>query len=1352
MKKHGFLFFCILVIIFLIPLYSQVSFDNSMVKFQNISLKDGLSHSTVYDIKEDKLGYLWVATADGLNRYDGYKFVVFQHNPDDSLSIPSNFTTSLMLDRDGDLWIGTGAGLVKYNYKQNSFRNFSYKIKGSKMRVFCMEKWTEDVFIVATNLGLFSFNEKKGFKLLNFPSISFGKTAIIKIDNKLLVGANRGLYFYYPQLNTFTLANEQFSGMSVMAMLPKDKKRNEIWVGTEGSGLYLYNLSKNQLKQYSYDKNNPKSISSNFVRSLCYDNYRRLWVGTLIGLNVLKDESQDFIRFYNNIQDNGTISNNSIRSIFIDSQNGLWFGTFYGGLNYYHPLRTQFERIYYVKGDNSLNDNVVSCMLADVDDRVWIGTNDKGLDLYNTKTKQFEHFRNQGNNPYSLSGNFVKTLLKVDNTNLLVGTHGGGLDYFDMRTRRFNHVFLSNDPMINENVYGLAKDSKGMIWVGTLNGLMRYNPIQNKSIPFENLVPASKMMNQKIMGLFIDSKERLWIGTDNGVWLYSIKTNQFQHINFAEKDESEKTVYCFFEQDSGKIWVGTSEGIFYFKNNELINYKRTEGFPAYHICSIQEDQFKRLWVSTNRGLICFSPDSENWRIYTESDGMQSNQFLDYASCKTTDGKMFFGGINGITVFSPEHLIDNPYSPSPIIESISVFNKTITPNDNTGILNKIIELTSSIKLKPQYNVFELEFVAPNFLAGGKNTIAYMLSGFDKSWYTTEKNSVSYSNLAPGKYVFRVKAANNNGKWSLNETQLEIEILPYWYNTWWAKTLFILLIATLVLYFIRFFISRRLIAQELELERKDKERIKELDEAKIRFFVNVSHEFRTPLTLILSPVREILSKGIKEHWVKKQLTLVERNAERMLHLINQVLDYRKTELGAMPLKVRFEEVEMFVRKCFDLFASMAQSKDFNYIFNSTVGDTKMYYDRNFLERILSNLINNAFKYTPNGGTIEVDLSLKDEYLYIDVIDTGSGIAKDKFESIFNRFYQQEENIQGTGIGLSLVKNLVDVHHGKITLESEFGKGSKFTVILPTTEEFYTQQEIINSDTDLMNPIESPTEYHDVDRVSQNENITKKDQEEENIDKKHRILIVEDDEEIRNYLVEQLSEKYQVIAAENGKIGWEIMNHKEINLILCDLMMPVLDGVSLCKMVKQNINFSHIPFILLTAKNDVHDQLKGLQIGADDYIGKPFVYSILETKIANIFKQRIRIISKYASTPELHLHELVTNQLDEEFLNKAVKIVEKYLSDSEFSVEEFSKEMFMSRSGLHLKIKAITGESTGDFIRKVRLSVACKLLKEGRYNVTEISTMIGMSPTYFSTSFKKYVGFLPSEYLKNLNIKQD
>jgi DNA-binding response OmpR family regulator len=507
--------------------------------------------------------------------------------------------------------------------------------------------------------------------------------------------------------------------------------------------------------------------------------------------------------------------------------------------------------------------------------------------------------------------------------------------------------------------------------------------------------------------------------------------------------------------------------------------------------------------------------------------------------------------------------------------------------------------------------------------------------------------------------------------------------------------------------------------------------------------------------------MLERGVKEYkWVQHQLGLIERNAERMLHLVNQALDYRKTELGAMPLHVKHLELEPFIKKSYELFTQLAEKKDTEYIFNSTVSDQKVYVDPNYLERILTNLLSNAFKYSPNGGTITLNLSIKGNNTCIEVEDTGYGISKEKFDRIFDRFYQEDDNTQGTGIGLSLVKNLVEKHRGGITLDSEVSKGSKFTVLLPAMKESYEESELspkieneIIDHVIIKNGKEEKITYENQDSSLDNGEANEIIIENEEYVVKKKIILVEDDEEIRNYLAGHLSDKYNVLEAENGKIAWEILQQEdEIQLILSDLMMPLLDGLTLCKMVKQNIHYCHIPFILLTAKNEVEHQLKGLKVGADDYMGKPFIYSIVEAKISNVFKQHQRIIRKYANSVEINTQELASTGLDEEFLSKAMFIIEKHMDNEDFSVEDFSSEMCMSRSGLHLKLKAITGESARDFIRKVKLNHACKLLKEGKYNLTEISELIGFTPAYFSTAFKKYTGYMPSEYLKKKPNQRD
>ena len=1331
-------------------LFSANNQLSNKISFQQVSLNEGLSQSTVYSMLQDSLGYMWIGTADGLNRYDGYKFNVFKTDKNNSNSIMDNNIWSLYLEANRFLWIGTSKGLSCLDLNTNQFRNFPKMEGREKMWVYQIFEWKKNEFLLASNLGLYRFTAEKGYQKLSFPP-NVPLSAILKINNNcVLIGSFNGAYIYYPETNKIEIADDRLKGINVAVLLPQKGSKTNIWLGTEGYGAVLYDISKKNIVQWLRKESN--KITSDYVRSMCYDNMQRLWIGAFVGLNILNEYNGNILQFFHTGKKEGEIAQNSIRSLYLDKQNGMWCGTFYGGLSYYHALKNQFEHIRMENDDEGLNDNVVSVMKEDRQGNIWIGTNENGINVYNWRTRKYNYFKNKPGVLNSLPANNVKALLEEPNGDFWIGMQGGGLCRYFASSRSFKKVNLSPDLVANNRVYALLNvPSNSKLLVGSLHGLFCVDKATLKATEF-SIGGKYPLHEFQILSLFCDSRKVIWIGTNFGFFTYNFTTEKLEKQSGENLNLS--FIYCFHEDKYKRVWIGAKDGLFCYNMQTKTFDKEfaTVNFPDYMIHGIEEDDFENLWLGTGSGLVVYNMQSLKWRLYTETDGVQSNQFSHYSHLKCSNGKMYFGGINGITAFYPERMIDNPYSPVPLIDKLTVFNKPVLPNDATGILSENTDRLTVIELEPEFNVFGLEFVVPNYIAGKKNTFSYMLEGFDNNWFTTDKNLVSYSNLKPGNYLFRLKAANNNGRWCLNERLLEIRVLPHWYETILAKFFFLILLITIIIVVIRFYLGRKLITNELELERKDKERIKELDQAKIRFFVNVSHEFRTPLTLILSPVREMLNKGVKEQWMKKQLTLVERNAERMLHLINQVLDYRKTELGAMPLQVRYEEVEIFTRSCFDLFQSMAQNKGFNYIFNSTLGDTKLYYDRNFVERILSNLLGNAFKYTPSGGTIELAISIKNKQLQIEVLDTGIGIAKDKFESVFDRFYQHEENVQGTGIGLSLVKNLVESHHGTIELESELGKGSIFRVMLPMDLNAYTEREIYKSAKiiDELSIVEDEANIANNDRLSSSDSITSDNLQSIN-EKRKRILIVEDDEEIRNYLKDQLEESYEIVTTENGKEALGMLGSVEIDLILSDVMMPIMDGVQLCKMVKQNIQFSHIPFILLTAKNDVADQLRGLQFGADDYIGKPFVYSIVSTKITNLFRQHNRIIARYAASPEMQTNELVSNPLDEEFLKKAVSIVEKYIDNSEFSVDEFSSEMCMSRSGLHLKMKAITGEPAGDFIRKVRLSTACKLLKEGRYNVAEISTMIGMSPTYFSTSFKKYIGSLPSEYLKTMQNKQ-
>ena len=806
-------------------------------------------------------------------------------------------------------------------------------------------------------------------------------------------------------------------------------------------------------------------------------------------------------------------------------------------------------------------------------------------------------------------------------------------------------------------------------------------------------------------------------------------------------------VNCFYETSYGYLWIGTRNGLFALKESDkqFLQYTTENGLPSNVIYGILEDAYGRLWISTNQGLSCLNPESGKFRNFTIMDGLQGNQFNAGAYCRKDNGYMLFGGVNGITSFRPETLIDNPYAPKPVINKLFVHNKEVLPDDETGILKESITYVNRITLSSSQNSFAISFVVSNYIAGKHNTFTYKLEGYDNVWYKQNDISlVSYSNLPAGDYTFCIKAANNDGKWNEEPAILHIHILPVWYSTWWALSLFALSFALLVFGIVRFFWLRKSMQAEIRMERLDKEKREEISQMKIRFYVNISHELRTPLTLIVAPLQELLDR-ISGHWEHERLLYVQRNTNRLLHLVNQLMDFRRAELGIFELRAVYSNAYKRILNCFMNYESLSKRKDIDYNFYTELQDKNVLFDENYLDLIANNLLSNAFKYTEVGESITVKLYIEGDNLVLQVIDTGIGIPLEKQEKIFERFYQVENGREGSGIGLSLVQRLVELHHGRIILQSEVGKGSTFTIYLPQDESVYTQEELLGGSGNEGEQRVYSTNANDI-YIGDDEKLGEEDSTDEVNGKRGTILVVEDNRELRRYLVNGLSALFDMLETENGQKALDILKDKDVDLIITDVMMPIMDGVRLCKLVKQNLRTCHIPVYMLSAKVDIKYQLEGLQVGADDYIAKPFSMEVLRTKILNMLRTRYRIFERYSNMTEIKPEKLTNNTMDEELLRKAIAVVEKNMDNVEFSTEQFAREMNMSRSNLHLKLKAITGKSAIDFIHKIRFNRACQLLKEGKYTVSEISFMVGYNtPSYFAARFKKYIGCLPTEYGK-------
>lgn len=1320
------------------------------MRFTHIGLEEGLSHSTIFGINQDKEGNLWFATYDGLNKYDGYNFTVYRHQYKNPQSIASDITRCVVIDDDNRIWIGTREGLSLYNSRKNEFSNFYYKKQGQNVAVMNIVPVQQDLLMLGTAEGILLFDVKGGRFQNDTLSASLHllkPSTLVRQGDYIYIGTEEGVYTYSLRDGVLKKLVELPDKVRIHGILCQ--MFNRIWIATEGSGLYMYDIKAKKLQNYRYE-DKTSGLNSNYVRSLALDQENRLWVGTYSGLNIYQEEKDRFSSVESSMARIGTLSQNSVRCIFRDSQGGMWLGTYWGGLNYYHPLCNRFQQIKHIPFFNSLSDNVVSCIVEDKKNNLWIGTSDGGLNFYDNAAKTYKYYLFNPDASEGVPFKDIKTVYVDESADkVYVGAHAGGMMVLHRNTGRKEFYNQQNSDLPSNNIYSIISDEGNGLWIAALEHLLYFDIARKHFLAIDRDVKGRPIQKYNRL-LFRDSKGRIWAGGEKGLSVYNqIDTGLLTNTDFHITSVVEQSfVNCIYESSSGHIWVGTRDGLFALRegNKGLLQYTTDDGLPSNVIYGILEDGYGRLWISTNQGLSHFNPDNRKLRNFTIVDGLQSNQFNAGSYCRISDGHMLFGGINGITSFRPETLIDNPYTPKPTINKLFVFSKEVLPNDETGILKENIEHVDCITLKSSQNSFSISFVVSNYIAGKHNTFAYKLEGYNKEWYRQgDISPVSYSNLPAGDYTFLLKAANNDGKWSKEVAALHIRVLPVWYRTWWALSIFALSFILLIFAVFRFFWLRKSMQTEIRMERLDKEKREEINQMKIRFYVNISHELRTPLTLIVAPLEELLS-SITGHWEREKLLYIQRNAKRLLHLVNQLMDYRRAELGIFELKPIYANAYKRVLNSFLNYESLAKRKDIDYNFYSELQDEDVLFDGTYLDLIVNNLLSNAFKYTEEGESISVKLYKENKNMVLQVIDTGVGIPEDKQQKIFERFYQMENGHEGSGIGLSLVQRLVELHHGQITLASEVGKGSTFSIYIPQDKSVYSTEELCGSKGESEEQRVYSTNAHDV-YVDDAKIVEMEPNEKEEKTKHGTILIVEDNEELRQYLSNGLSAQFSLIEAENGQKALELLKDNEVDLILSDVMMPVMDGVKLCKLVKQNLRTCHIPVYLLSAKVDIKYQLKGLQVGADDYIPKPFSMEVLVAKILNTLRTRYRIFEHYSNTTEIEPEKITNNAMDEEVLKKAIAIVEENMSNVDFSTEQFAREMNMSRSNLHLKLKAITGKSAIDFIHKIRFNRACQLLKEGKYTVSEISFMVGYNtPSYFAARFKKYIGCLPTEYGKN------
>lgn len=1317
------------------------------ITFSHIGTDQGLSQSSVFDVTQDRLGFMWMATADGLNRYDGYGFKTYHNLPRDRFSIGSDIIKTVMIDRQGRLWIGTNAGLSLYDDLHDCFFNFR---TDRKMSVSHIVELGNNQLLICANGHLWVFDTvRRTFQKAQIVSSPMGEvTAIDRSKHTVFIGTASGLYAYDMRKHTtYPLAAHELAGKRVSVTACHGPN---LWIGTEGNGLYQLRLTTLKISRYTPTNS---LLCSNYIRALAYDKHGNLWIGTVNGLNVLDHQGNMTVYKAQPLVEE-SLSQASVRCLYADAQGGMWVGTYFGGINYYHPRKHRFSYLRMIPGQNTIHNNIIGCIVEDAKRNLWIGTND-GISYYYAVKQRYETITSTD----GLASNDIKDIyVDPHSGTAFVGSQLGGLAIIRQHPRRVKNVVISDISPDANSVYAILPYKNNCeLLLGTLDGLKCFDILSQKITSPKVAFSAPLTSEQrKIRALHRDHAGRLWVGTEGGLFVLRPTAKGFRQL-FPTKIShtlGRAFVLCVVETPDRKVWLGTRQGAFCVDPAtwQVRRYSVSNTLPSNIVCGIIQDAGGTLWLSTGNGLCRLNQKTGKTRVYTHTDGIQSNQFSPHAFCQTQDGRLLFGGVNGITAFNPRQLKDNPYAPRVVITTLRVFNQPVVPGDHHDILNRQLPFTRHITLTHQQTMFSLQFVVPNYIAGSHNTFVYMLEGYDQKWhYTNDMQTVSYSRLPAGTYLFKVKAANNDGKWCAQPTELEIEVLPVWYATWWARLIFLFAIIGVVILGFRHLLSRKMVQLQLENERQDKLRMQEINEMKQRFFIDISHELRTPLTLIISPLQE-MKERLTDTWAQQQLTIMRRNVNRLLHLVNQLMDYRRAELGYFKLQVRPVDLQQMIERLFEQFEKLAQQREIGYQLIADLKEEHVVCDPNFIELMMNNLLSNAFKFTPKGGNIAVkaELTMDSEApktLILQVSDTGKGIPEDQHARIFERFYQTEAMHEGSGVGLSLVKRLVTAHHGTIHLESQMGQGSTFTICLPAEKSAYQPNELAAEQAVVQTySINSPMAFMADSLENEMEEETTEVGIAAETSGHETLLIVEDNEDIRLHLCQALRRNYQIIEAADGIEATEKLASETISLVLTDIMMPRMDGLQLCRHIKQHIQTSHIPVIILSAKVEVEEQLDGLRIGADDYIIKPFSIAIVKAKIQNALRIRKTTIEHYTKTQQIVPKEITNNALDEELLSRAIEIVNQNLCNTDFSTERFAREMLMSRSNLHLKLKALTGESTNDFIRRIRFNKACALLKEGRLSISEISYKVGFnSPSYFATSFKKRFGCMPTEYGK-------
>lgn len=1356
--------------------------QSNAFRFSRLDINNGLSHNQVNCIYKDSRGFMWLGTLSGLSKYDGYAFKTYKHAVNDTTTLDDDYVVSITPGPENKLWIETRTGFNLYNPATEKFsrntKDFLYKIKLYDPYIAAIKHDRFDHFWFLHHnkgRGIFKY-DPVSTQLVNIKhkdndagSISSDLVTDLSVDSKgnIWVISNSGVLERLDprtyKVNYRRDLGKLPQGLSSSYRIYIDKQ-DDIWtfVPSYSSGVFYLNMQKGIFKHLGKGAAG-LGLNTDVVSDVVQDDNNRMWIATDHGgINLLNKNDFTISYLLNREDDNKTVGQNSVTCVYKDNTGIVWCGTYKRGVSYYHPNIIKFATYtHHLSDPNSLPFSDVNNFAEDKQGNIWIGTNGGGLIYWNRKTGSFKQYLHNAADDNSLTNNVIVTMLIDHEDKLWIGTYYGGLDCYDSKTfKHYRHQDGVANSISENRVCSLMEDRAGNLWVGTLSaGLNKLNARREvvANYKFDGDINKNSIHSNYVSALLQDRHSNIWIVTAYGVDVLMSGTNQFVHYLQNDKDPNSlinNNTNNILEDSRGLIWISTREGLNIYNPNtkKFTSLTKQDGLPDNTTIDLREDESHNIWVSTPNGLSNIVVDRSSPALkfyfinYNELDGLQGREFSENSSGKTREGELIFGGGNGFNIFKPSALKFDKSVSNLLFTDFQLFDKSLEVGETVNgrvILPQSISQLKEITLNYNQNVFSIEFAALTYFNPDKVKLQYAMDGFYDGWITVDnKLRKATYNLEPGDYTFRVRAAGNEF-WKGGQIALRIRVLPPFWKTGWAYAAYGLIFIGVLFYFRQRGIRKIREQFSIEKEREEAQRMHELDLMKIKFFTNVSHEFRTPLALIMAPVDKIL-KQVSDVDTRRQLVMITRNAKRLLNLVNQLMDFRKMEYQELKLYTRSGDIIGFIKDLSWSFTDIAEQKHIKFVFDTDTDSFITSFDHDKIERILFNLLSNAYKFTHEGGQVSVLLSLKgcdesDEHqLEIRVIDTGIGIPADKQSKIFDPFFQHDIPgsmlNQGSGIGLSITKEFVRLHNGEIAVESENGQGSCFAVLLPLQQ---LDEKLFTDTGNLL--------HHQMEFLVEPE-VPKTNQPKENRDsKKPTVLLVEDNEDFRFYIKDNLKDAFNIIEAENGKKGWQKALAQHPNLVVSDISMPEMNGIDLCRKIKSDTRTSHIPVILLTAQTGEEQQIKGLETGATDYMTKPFNFEILHSKIKNILNQQEKMRKTYQKQVDVNPTELQVDSPEELFIKKVLLLIDANISNPNFSVEELSSDMFVSRYTLYKKILQMTGKTPNELVRSMRLKRAAQLLETGHLTISQICHKVGFkSQKYFVRTFKAEFNSIPSKYV--------